>query len=182
MRKITWYNGEVNEITKYCYDGDSLISYEYDVLSRAVSIKDQNDYEVQYTYTADNQKKTIKVYNPSEQLIYSVQYDYDQAGRVISVNEPALGANDRIAAFEYDENGSRSSLTYYLENSADGNTITIDYQYNNDNVLTGYETTTAGFTGLAFELNDVNVDGLGRVADINEILMKTDSSAESVVS
>lgn len=44
--------------------------------------------------------------------------------------------------------------------------------YNLDNLLTGFETTN----GPMFTLNEVTVDGLGRLTDANETITKTDSS------
>lgn len=153
--------------------GTGQITYDYDVLDRIVKVTDQNDYEIIYTYTADGQKVSIDVNSPSPSAIYSVRYYYDAAGRLANVNEPLLpGTNDYIVEFDYDKNGNRSQIRYFLTGDPQGSTVTIDYTYNLDNLLTGFETTG----GPTFELTDVNVDGLGRLAYANETLTKPDSS------
>jgi len=63
-----------------------------------------------------------------------------------------------------------SSGLYYLEGSTTGDTTSISYTYNSDNLLTGYSTSSVGVTGPTFTLADANVDGLGRLTDANETI------------
>ncbi len=104
-------------------------------------------------------------------------------GRLIGVTEPLLDPNDLIAGFEYDENGNRSLLTYYLDGSDSGPATTIDYTYNNDNMLTKFETTGGstfefGKYNAQQELENAEVDGLGRLTSADESIS---NASENVV-
>ena len=58
-----------------------------------------------------------------------------------------------------------------------GNYATIDYNYNHDNYLTGYNTTPYGTADDPCScFYDVTLDGLGRLTTATEIITKTDSS------
>ncbi|MHC4124953.1 MAG: RHS repeat domain-containing protein, partial [Planctomycetota bacterium] len=156
--------------------GTGEIAYDYDVLGRITSVTDQNNYEITYTYTADNQKKTIKVYDDEDDTIYSVEYLYDDALRLETITEPLLGTNDYITQFEYDDNGNRTQLKHYLTGNPQGNTVYIDYTYNAceckcDNLLTEFSTT--GGPEFSFDATDDNdIDGLQRLRDASETLTK----------
>ena len=63
-----------------------------------------------------------------------------------------------------------SSGLYYLGGSTTGDTTSISYTYNSDNLLAGYSTSSVGVTGPTFTLADANVNGLGRLADANETI------------
>jgi len=97
---------------------------------------------------------------------------------LISVHEPLLDAGDQyIAQLAYDDNGNRSQLEYYLEGDYNGDYATIDYTYNRDNYLTGYNTTPYGTAGdPCFCLYNVTLDGLGQLTAATEILTKIDDS------
>ena len=42
-----------------------------------------------------------------------------------------LGGYDKpIAGFDYDDNGNRSKLTYFLDGSKAGNKVSVDYTHN----------------------------------------------------
>ena len=100
------------------------------MLDQIVNVTDHNDYEIVYTYRADGQKKTIKVKKPNDQFIYDIKYTYDRAARLQTVSEPIIpGTNDRIATFDYDDNGNRKRLTYSLDGTPDDNSVYIDYTY-----------------------------------------------------
>lgn len=105
----------------------------------------------------------------------------------LTVNQPTClypyspaPAEALIAGFDYDDNGNRSGLDYYLDGTDTGDIVSVDYGYNRDNMLTVFET-----TGLEFEFGDGTqphpgpavVDGLGRLAAAGEILTKTDQSS-----
>ncbi len=193
---VTYPDDPVNGTVQYFYDGfgrmtqitdsrndddkvggtpgnSAAIHYKYDSFGRLIELEDQNDYKIQYGYAADDQKASIIVKNPANSTIYDVQYDYDAAGRLTTVTEPPLaGTADYIAGFTYDENGNRDILTYYLAGTTGGSTVSMDYNYNPDNMLTGF--TTSG--GPTFKLENVTVDGLGRLTDADETLTKTDST------
>jgi RHS repeat-associated protein len=81
-------------------------------------------------------------------------------------SDPILVTNTEIAGFEYDNNGNRKKLKYYLEGYEGGDYVWINYQYNLDNMLTGF-TNTGGPT---FTLGDVTVDGLGRLKEAAETI------------
>jgi RHS repeat-associated protein len=68
-------------------------------------------------------------------------------------------------------------LTYYLEGQLSGERVAVDYDYNNDNLLTGFDTIgLGGADAPTFSLANVNIDGLGRLKNATETLTKTDSS------
>jgi len=157
--------------------GNSQISYLYDVLGRTESITDQDDYDIDYTYKADGQKESIKVYDNTPSLIYDIKYAYDMASRLNTVDEPLLGTDDLIAGLEYDDNGNRSQLSYSRDGTS-GSTVDISYSYNLDDLLARF-TTTGGpsftFGGTVGPASDwAKVDGLGRLIDASETLTKTD--------
>jgi RHS repeat-associated protein len=145
-------------------------TYTYNALGQIESVTDQDNYTTSYTYTADNQKKSIRVFNGSSTEIYSVAYDYDEALGLQKIREPLLGANDLIAGFAYTDNGCRSSQTYYLDGTGTGDTVTVSYAYNADNQLVGYSTT--GGVDFEFEQNGNSpvLDGLGRLMGCHESL------------
>jgi len=100
---------------------------------------------------------------------------YCAAGRLEYVTEPPLVINSYVAGFEYDKNGNRSKLTYYLTGNPLGSTVSIDYTYDLDNNLRGF-TTTGGPT---FNLSNTTVDGLGRLRYADETITKTDGGTLS---
>jgi len=162
------------------------ISYEYDPLDRIISVTDQDGYIINYSYRSDGQKTAISVTHPPnpEYVIYDVDYDYDLAGRLKNVAEPLLSYGyQAIAGFDYDENGNRSQLKYYLNGSASGPAVSIDYTYNLDNMLTKYKTTG----GCSFEFGKYNgtaleyatIDGLGRLRYAEEKITNTSQVAIS---
>ncbi|UCF00403.1 MAG: hypothetical protein JSV82_04890 [Planctomycetota bacterium] len=158
--------------------GSGQITYEYDALHRIIDVNDQDSYHVEYKYRADNQKESITVNNPSDNPIYQIEYEYDMAGRLTSVKEPLLTyPNQYIAGFGYNDNGNRSQLAYYLNGSVSGPNTIVTYTYNRDNMLTGYSTSSVGVTGPTFTLNNVTVDGLGRLAAAGETITNTSQSA-----
>ena len=105
-----------------------------------------------------------------------MEYVYDAAGRLKDVIEPPLpGGNDYIAQFQYDKNGNRSQLKYFHDGSKTGNTTSIGYTYNLDNMLVGFATTG----GPTFTLNNVALDGLGRLKGADETITKADAGTIS---
>jgi RHS repeat-associated protein len=155
-----------------------MLTYWY-LSGKIRSYKDCNEYSVNYDYSyAYGRPTDINVTSPAGALIYDVNYVYDQAGRLTDVCEPLLGSNTSIAGFEYDDNGNRSKLKYYLDGSKGGDTVSIDYTYNAcecqcDNHLTAF--TTSGVEGLDFSFDATesgNIDGLGRLRSCSETLTK----------
>lgn len=155
--------------------GSGKIAYECDVLGRIAEITEHDNYSIEYAYQADGQKRSITVYDPCEQQIYSIAYSYDAASRLEYVTEPPLGLNGYIASFEYDKNGNRKKLEYYKTGSLLGATVSIDYTYDLDNNLRSF-TTTGGPT---FTLSDAVVDGLGRLVSADESLIGAGGSTVS---
>ena len=155
--------------------GSGEIAYEYDVLGRVDNIIEQDGYRIGYGYQAGGQKSSITVAEPNDpnSIIYSVDYSYDAAGRLLNVIEPQLPIlNEHVAEFEYDENGNRKKTKYFITGSQMGATVSIDYAYDLDNHLTGF-TTTGGPT---FTLSDTTIDGLGRLLYADEAVTKNDSN------
>jgi len=161
--------------------GSGEISFEYDPMGREIARVDQDGYEVSYTYWADGQKGSVSVSDPCANKIYEVAYYLWPNGRLRGVFEPELEpeTGDKfVAQFEYDANGNRNFLEYYLEGEYSGNYLNINYTYNRDNLLTGYETEAygGGVVDLEYRLFNVEVDGLGRLADACEVVTLADGS------
>lgn len=155
--------------------GSGEIAYQYDVLDRVQEITEQDGYQISYMYQGDDQKSSIIVTEPNDpnSILYYVEYNYDAANRLKSVTEPLLAAlNDWIAEFTYDENGNRKQLEYFLSGSVMGTSVSIDYTYDRENHLTGF--TTSG--GPTFVLENVDVDGLGRLWYADETVTTTDGN------
>jgi RHS repeat-associated protein len=151
--------------------GSGDINYYYDALGRLSSYIDQDDYSIYYFYKADGQKETIKVFDNSQtpQLVYEQWYFYDGAGRLTnaSCGDPLNFSSNSLAGFEYDDNGNRDKLTYYIEGDGlGGDTVSIDYSYNIQNQLTSFATTGVIFSFDADSAGDI--DGLGRLAEATE--------------
>ncbi len=147
-------------------DSNFMFIYWYE-LGKIRSYTDYDGYTVNYDYSFAYRRPTdVNVTNPAGGLIYDVNYVYDLAGRITDVCEPLLGTDSSIAGFEYDDNGNRSKLSYFLDGSKGGDTTYIAYSYNRDNMLTSYETTD----GPMFRFYNVTVDGLGRLKHGRDII------------
>jgi len=176
--------GKVKTITDYRNDNDrpgaegSKFTFDYWYLTGKVkSYGDYEGYTVHYDYLrAYDRKSEVQVTDPYETVIYHVKNSYDLAGRLIDVREPLLGNDDLIADLDYDNNGNRDMLTYSLNGKEILDmSVSVDYNYNLDNLLTGYNTTSAGVTGPTFTLDDVVVDGLGRLVSAGETITEVDN-------
>ena len=177
--------GKVAQITDYRNADDrpgaeegSKFTFDYWYLFEKVkSYEDYEGYTVHYDYLrAYDRQSEVKVTDPYETVIYHVTNSYDLAGRLIDVHEPLLGNDDLIADLDYDNNGNRDILTYSLNGKEILDmSVSVDYNYNLDNLLTGYNTTSAGVTGPAFTLDDVVVDGLGRLVSAGETITEVDN-------
>ena len=162
-------------------DGDHTISYDYDPLGQLIRLTNQDDYVIDYSYRADSQKKTVTVDNPSQETIYSVEYIYDESGRLISVEDSIGASNVNISAFTYDDNGNRETLTHHL--TAGTKSATITYGYNLDNFLTNYATSYSGYSpGTAFSFSTANgvIDGLGRLVSGTETISDTSATPVNI--
>ncbi len=84
--------------------------------------------------------------------------------------------------FEYDDKGNRTKAIYRLDGKSDGNSTSISYVYNRDNMLDSFDTDSNGVIGPTFTLTDTNVDGLGRLTDANETITKIDGNSVAHVS
>ena len=82
-----------------------------------------------------------------------------------------------LAAFDYDLNGNRSKLGYYLDGTESGTPVEIGYTYSKDNFLTDY--TTSGGPTFSFDTpaddpcdpcDSAGIDGLGRLTAAQEVL------------
>jgi len=131
------------------------------------------------------QKQTIVVNDiiSPDNIIYSVEYEYDVAGRLKNVGEPLQQYGyQNIAGFDYDKNGNRSQLMYYRTGSEAGPTVSVDYTYNLDNYLTKFATAggpTYTFGGTYGPQSDwAKIDGLGRLCDADETISKTSGTVD----
>ncbi|MBN1766614.1 MAG: RHS repeat-associated core domain-containing protein [Sedimentisphaerales bacterium] len=156
-------------------DPNEIYTFKYcPVTKQLVTCTDGQGYTVTYQYnTAYKRANTIEVWDPNSVSVYAVEYAYDLAGRLTGVIEGLT--EDLIAGLDYDMNSNLDQLTYYLEGTEAGSTGVVDYDYNDDNVLSGY-TTTGGPT---FSLSNVTLDGLGRLVSGDEQLTKVDDSTVS---
>ncbi len=72
-----------------------------------------------------------------------------------------------VAGFNYDDNGNRIDLDYYLEGTTTGDTYGIDYTHNPDNLLTTIATISSGVTSepdYAFDADTAgDIDGMARL-------------------
>jgi RHS repeat-associated protein len=168
--------------------GNGTLTYEYDTLGQLISYFQQDGYRIDYSYHADGQKQTIEVYNPgvlTQDLAYQVKYYFDTAGRLKYVTEPMKGNSSQYTAgFDYDLNGNRTGLDYYLAGSLNASKVGMDYTYNNDNMLTAYSTSASGVTAPTFSFNasaSTKIDGLGRLKAANETITKPDNSTIAYV-
>jgi hypothetical protein len=154
--------------------GGNTFTFEYWFMTGKIkSYTDYDGYSVNYSYScAYDQPTEVNVFDPNGNLIYDVNYAYDMAGRLKDVCEPMLGTNNLIAGFEYDKNGNRSTLNYYRQGTKTGNTTSIAYSYNHDNMLTSF--IIGG--GPVFSLSNVTVDSLGKLKAASEIITKTDQT------
>ncbi len=178
VKQITDHRAEIDRP-----GGDgSAFTFDYWYLSGKVrSYTDYDGYKVNYDYSsAYDQPTEVKVTDQDypDNPIYWVKYTYDLAGRLTDVSEPLLGDNNLIAGFEYDENGNRKKLKYYLDGIESGSTASIIYTYNAcecqcDNHLVAFS--TSGVAGLDFSFDASapgNIDGLGRLHNCSETLTK----------
>ena len=143
----------------------------YDWSGNLLSYENPDGIIITYDYnTAWNRKKKITVVDPApdpdpDVTLYSLDYDYDPAGRLTNVTDSKNSTD--VAVFDYDENGNRTDLDYYLEGSTSGDKYGIDYTHNDDNFLTNIATTSSGVTSepdYAFDADTAgDIDGTGRL-------------------
>ena len=125
--------------------GTGQITYTYDPDGRVETVTQQDGYITSYRYRSDGQKFRVTVTAPGDpdDILYDVKYDYDAAGRLTDVSEPSLPFGSReLAGYGYDTNGNRDHLEYYLTGNAELDRVRVGYDYNLDNFLTGYQTTS----------------------------------------
>ena len=179
-----------NDTPQYEYEYDYRTgNLEEFIVSKNPAPGNPEDTTIEYVIDYNNlvawpgRKKDITVTRPdpqnpeNDELLYSVSYKYDRAGRLKEVDDPCV-LDVNIASMQYDENGNRSNLTYYLDGTTTGDTVSIDYTYNAcacqcDNQLVAFS--TSGVTGLNFSFDATaagNIDGLGRLHNCTETLTK----------
>lgn len=186
--------GQVNQIIDNRNADDrpgaegSKFTFDYWYLSGKVKTyedyegdEENKGYTVHYDYSRAYDRPTVVHVNDLDnELIYHVKNSYDLAGRLIDVCEPLLTEDYQlIASFDYDDNGNRSQLKYYLTGQQSGSTVSIDYTYNAcecqcDNHLVAFS--TSGVTGLDFSFDATDsgdIDGLGRLIDADESITTT---------
>jgi len=157
-------------------DAGTTYEYTYDVFDRITSYNDSNEFIVSCDLrAADNQKYRIKVAYADDpnQVIYDVNYAYNLLGQMQEVYEPGMPAdgndandlNVYIASMQYDDNGNRKQLKYYLAGDVNDPNTTINYSYNIKNNLIGITAAnSSGEPNYTFDVCDVaGVDGLGRL-------------------
>ncbi len=154
---------------------DSTYEFDYyDWSGRLLSYTDYEGFTTTYDYNAAwNRKTQIEVANPSDEVIYKVGYFYNLAGRLETVTDANSLDPHYIAGFDYDDNGNRTALDYYLDETLEGNTYGMDYTHNADNFLTGISTdsTTSSAPVFIFDADDSgDIDGLGRLTNADETL------------
>jgi RHS repeat-associated protein len=168
-------------------DSNFMFNYWY-ATGKIKSYTDYDGYTVNYDYSlAYSQPTHIDVNAPDGGgRIYDVNYVYDKAGRLIDVCEPLLPQGyQNIAGFEYDKNGNRKKLDYYLNGSTSGTTVSINYSYNScecqcDNHLVAFS--TSGVAGLNFSFDATgldDIDGLGRLKHATETVSYPGQSART---
>jgi RHS repeat-associated protein len=157
--------------------GDPNSTYTFDYFDWSGNLASYTDYAgftTTYDYnTAWNRKTQVKVVNPSDKVVYLVDYSYDLAGRLAAVSDSNSLNPQYIAGFEYDDNGNRTGLDYYLDGTLYGNKYGMDYMHNADNLLTNIATssTFSGTPVFIFDADDPNdIDGTGRLVHSDETI------------
>ena len=127
-------------------DGATSTSYVYDDLGRVVKETGSDGITKEYTYDAENNRKTLVIKNNGT-TVKNATYTYDKFNRLSQVSEDGQVQ----ATYTYDANGNRASLTYPSGN-------TISYQYNLGNQLKTL-TNLKGSTTLSQYTYDYYLDG-----------------------
>jgi RHS repeat-associated protein len=170
VKLITDYRNSEHRIG----DAGDEFEYTYDGFNRIVSYKDGSEYMVEYDYRmADGQKELIKVVETADpnQAIYTVGYEHDLFGRLQRVYDPCI-LDVNISSLQYDDNGNRSQLKYWLNGQLSGPSVTIDYDYSLDNRLIDITTSaTGGGVNYTFDASaSGDIDGLGRLGNAAETI------------
>ncbi|MHB9071736.1 MAG: LamG-like jellyroll fold domain-containing protein [Sedimentisphaerales bacterium] len=122
-------------------------------------------YSIYYDYLAayPDCKKGVQVFNSNDVAIYDVNYAYDLAGRLVTVKDELADSN--IASFDYDLNGNRVQLKYWLTGEIDDANTVINYAYDIQNNLIGIVSKSpSGEPNYTFDADTAgNIDGLGRL-------------------
>ena len=175
VRKITDHRNEADRPG----DVNSIFAYEYDLVSGNISrYTEPNSYAIDYesNLAYPGQKKQIRVtmldpQNPqNDEVVYDVNYAYDLAGRLTTVKDDLSG--NAIASMQYDLNGNRVQLKYWLTGEVDDANTTIDYACDIQNNLIGIAALNpSGEPNYTFYADATgNIDGLGRLWDANEAI------------
>jgi len=141
-----------------------------------ISYTDSDGYTIQYDYNSTyNRITSIDVKDPEEESIYTVQYSYDLAGRLrqVDANDIENPQMRILAGLEYDANGNRQELNYYLDRSEGGNFYPIQYISNADNFLTSIVASVPNSSVIDYAFNAANagdIDGLGRLRHAQETM------------
>jgi RHS repeat-associated protein len=153
----------------------SMYTFEYfDWSANLASYTNPEGFTVNYDYnTGWNRKSQIMGTDFADDQVYKVDYTYDLAGRLTNVIDSNSLDPLYVAGFDYDANGNRTLLDYYLEGTTEGHTYGMDYTHNADNFLKTIVTTstTTGAPTFVFDANDVgDIDGLGRLVQADETI------------
>ena len=111
--------------------GPGLSPISQDTTGRAVVTKELLLYAKQYTYDLAGNRTSLQV--STDSTVQNVSYTYDALNRLATVSE----GGQQQAAYAYDTNGNRASLTY-------ANGVSETYRYNKANWLTDVENKNAG--------------------------------------
>jgi RHS repeat-associated protein len=155
--------------------GRGKILYDYDSLGQLASVINQDGYRTDYTWQADGQKQSITVtkLGKVQQTVYHVKYYFDAAGRLKYVTKPLKSYGSQyLAGFNYDDNGNRKQLKYWLAGDINGPNTVMDYSYDIKNNLIGIAAANpAGEPNYTFNASaSDNIDGLGRLKHAAETI------------
>jgi hypothetical protein len=132
-----YYNGELSTITKFSKYGDNRIASTTDAqenLLEYTTYDDLNNICSRQTYNKQGRPLSFQTYNPNtEKLEYSVNYTYDEQGRVIEEKNYWAPDNCATEKYEYNEKGQRTRKIYESELY---NNYTETYDYNEEGVMT----------------------------------------------
>lgn len=128
-----------SNLTKHTTPSGNDLDYVYDVLNRRTSKTYATDANLNVTYTYDVGSRLTD----ADTTASDVSYVYDALNRVTSTTQ-AVNSNNYTVAFEYDDYGNRTKLTY-------PSAKVVDYGYDDLNRMTDIDVGGSGLVDYAYD-------------------------------